>query len=64
MSVVRRLTNLARGKVKLWQHHSRSDYEKAKLKNAVVSSEGVVRLARQLRPLADALVKFASAPKP
>ncbi|MFO0968989.1 MAG: hypothetical protein U0793_25840 [Gemmataceae bacterium] len=41
------------GKVKLWQNHARSDYDKAKLKHAVVSSEGVVRLSRQLKPFAD-----------
>lgn len=40
-------------KVKLWQQHAPSHYDKAKLSNTVVSSEGVVRLARQLRPLTD-----------
>ena len=40
-------------KVKLWQHHAPAHYDKAKLKDTVVSSEGVVRLARLLRPLGD-----------
>jgi hypothetical protein len=39
-------------KVKVWHHHSPAQYEKAQLKQAVVSSEGAVRLSRQLRPLA------------
>jgi hypothetical protein len=41
-------------KVKLWQNHARSDYDKAKFTGSVVSSEGVVRLARQLKPFGDA----------
>ncbi len=39
-------------KVKVWHHHSPAQYEKAQLKQAVVSSEGAIRLSRQLRPLA------------
>src|SRR5262249_49564132 len=40
------------GKVKVWHHHTPAQYDKAQLKQAVVSSEGIVRLSRQLRPLA------------
>jgi outer membrane protein assembly factor BamB len=40
-------------KVKVWSHHGASDYDKAQLKHAVVTSEGALRLARRLRPLAD-----------
>jgi hypothetical protein len=40
------------GKVKVWHHHLPAHYDKAQLKQAVVSSEGAVRLSRQLRPLA------------
>jgi len=39
-------------KVKVWTQNTSSGYEKADLKQAVVSSDGVVRLARQLKPLA------------
>src|SRR5439155_17161490 len=39
-------------KVKVWHHHSPAHYEKARLKQTVVSNEGAVRLSRQLRPLA------------
>src|SRR5687767_1980097 len=38
-------------KVKVWHHHTTSHFEKAEFKNAVVTSEGVLRLARQVRPL-------------
>jgi hypothetical protein len=40
-------------KVKVWDQHSPSHYEKAQFQQAVVSSEGVVRLGRQLKPFAD-----------
>ena len=40
------------GKVKVWNHYSQGHYDKAELKGAVVSSEGTLRLSRQLRPLA------------
>src|SRR5262249_25980631 len=40
------------GKVKVWHHHSPAQYDKAQLKQAVVSNEGAVRLSRQLKPLA------------
>src|SRR5262249_53769934 len=39
-------------KVKVWHRHSATHYEKARLKNAVTSSEGALRLSRQLKPLA------------
>jgi hypothetical protein len=39
-------------KVKVWHHHSQSHYEKAKFKNMVVTSEGALRLSRQLKPFA------------
>jgi hypothetical protein len=39
-------------KVKVWNHHAPAHYDRAQLKQAVVSSEGVLRLSRQLTPLA------------
>ncbi len=39
-------------KVKVWNQNAPAHYEKAQLKNVVVSSEGVLRLSRQLKPLA------------
>jgi hypothetical protein len=39
-------------KVKVWHHATPSSYDKAQLRGAVVSSEGAVRLSRQLKPLA------------
>src|SRR5438128_4921444 len=39
-------------KVKVWHHHSPGDYEKAHLKQTVLSNEGAIRLSRQLKPLA------------
>jgi hypothetical protein len=39
-------------KVKLWHHNSQSHYDKAQLKQAVISNEGALRLSRQLKPLA------------
>jgi hypothetical protein len=41
------------GKVKVWDHHAPAHHERAQLKQAVVSSEGTLRLSRQLKPLAD-----------
>lgn len=38
-------------KVKVWHQHTPAHYEKAQWKDAVVSSEGTLRLARLLRPL-------------
>jgi hypothetical protein len=40
------------GKVKVWHHHTPAQYDKAQLKQAVVSNEGALRLSRQLKPLA------------
>jgi hypothetical protein len=40
-------------KVKVWNQNSTGDYEKAQFKQAVVSSEGALRLSRQFKPLAD-----------
>lgn len=40
------------GKVKTWQAESAASYDKAKLQNAVVSDQGVLRLSRRLKPLA------------
>jgi hypothetical protein len=39
-------------KVKVWHQHAAADYDKAQLAQTVVSSEGALRLARQLKPLA------------
>ncbi len=39
-------------KVKVWNHSNPSHYEKAKFSHAVASSEGALRLALQLKPLA------------
>lgn len=39
-------------KVKVWHQATPAQYEKAQWKNAVISSDGVLRLARQLRPMA------------
>src|SRR5712691_2225175 len=39
-------------KVKVWHHDAPSHYDKAQLKQAVVSSEGALRLSRQLKLLA------------
>jgi hypothetical protein len=39
-------------KVKVWHHHQPGHYEKARFHNTVASSEGALRLARQLKPLA------------
>jgi hypothetical protein len=39
-------------KVKVWHQHTPAHYDKAQLKQMVLSSEGTLRLARQLRPLA------------
>ena len=44
--------NAQGAKVKVWHHYQPSHFEKAQIKNAVVSSEGVLRLSRQLKPLA------------
>jgi sugar lactone lactonase YvrE len=38
-------------KVKVWHQHTPAQYDKAQLKQAVLSNEGVLRLSRQVRPL-------------
>jgi hypothetical protein len=39
-------------KVKVWYHHNPGHHDKAHFKQAVVTSEGALRLSRQLKPLA------------
>src|SRR5947209_1758278 len=41
------------GKVKVWYHNSPNSYDKADVKQLVMTTEGALRLARQMRPLAD-----------
>jgi hypothetical protein len=43
---------LLAAKVKVWHQHAPAQYDKAQLKQTVVSSEGTLRLSCQLRPLA------------
>jgi hypothetical protein len=43
---------LMAAKVKVWYQHTPAQYDTAQLKQVVLSNEGVVRLSRQLRPLA------------
>ncbi len=38
-------------KVKVWHQYQQSHYEKAKFQQAVVTSEGALRLSRQVKPL-------------
>ena len=45
------LPTASAAKVKVWHHYAPSHYEKAQLKQAVVSNEGALRLAHQLKPL-------------
>jgi len=40
-------------KVKVWQHNNQGNYDKAQFKQAVVSSEGTLRLSKQLKLLAN-----------
>jgi hypothetical protein len=40
-------------KVKVWHHCLPAHYDKAQIRGAVVSSEGALRLSRQVKPLAD-----------
>ena len=44
--------SLEAAKVKVWHQHQQSHFDKAKFKDTVVTSEGVLRLSRQVRPLA------------
>src|SRR5438132_7282909 len=46
------VTSVQAGKVKVWHHDRPEHFDKAQLKQAVVSNEGVVRLSKQLEPLA------------
>ncbi|HEY1859980.1 MAG TPA: two-component regulator propeller domain-containing protein [Gemmataceae bacterium] len=39
-------------KIKVWNHHSASDYDKAQFRNAVVNSDGALQLAREVKSLA------------
>lgn len=41
-------------KVKVWHHQTQAQFDKGKRQQAVVSSEGAVRLSRQVRALANA----------
>jgi outer membrane protein assembly factor BamB len=43
---------LMAAKVKVWHQHTPAQYDKAQLKQTVLNNEGVLRLSRQLRPLA------------
>src|SRR5205823_4760751 len=53
MAVVLWMPSLSQAaKVKVWHHNTPSHFDKAQFKQAVVSNEGVVRLSRQLKPLA------------
>src|SRR5579875_3628037 len=42
---------LLAAKVKVWHQNTPAQYDKAQLKQVVLSNEGVLRLSRQLRPL-------------
>src|SRR5438128_175546 len=39
------------GKVKVWHHDRPEHFDKAQLKQAVVSNEGAVRLSKRLEPM-------------
>lgn len=40
-------------KVKVWHHHETAHFENARFDKTVMSDQGIVRLSRQLKPLAD-----------
>lgn len=40
-------------KVKVWHQHTQSHYDRAKFQQAVVTSDGVLRLSRQVKPFAN-----------
>jgi hypothetical protein len=40
-------------KIKVWQHNTQSQFDKAQFKQAVVSSEGTLRLSKQTKSLAN-----------
>src|SRR6516165_4736395 len=39
------------GKVKVWHHDRSEQFDKAQIKQAIVTNEGTIRLSRQLHPL-------------
>jgi len=39
------------GKVKVWHHDHSEQFDKAQIKQAIVTNEGAIRLSRQLQPL-------------
>src|SRR5580700_1831244 len=43
--------NLPAARVKVWHHHTPAHFDRAQFKQTVVSSEGVLQLARELKPL-------------
>jgi hypothetical protein len=45
------VTTADAAKVKVWQQSAQNNYDKAKFAHAVVTSEGALRLSRQLKPL-------------
>jgi hypothetical protein len=45
------LSSAQAGKVKVWHHDRPEHFDKAQLKQAVVSNEGAIRLSKQLQPL-------------
>jgi hypothetical protein len=46
------LATIQAGKVKVWHQRTPAHYDKAQLKQTVITSEGTLRLSRQLKPLA------------
>ncbi len=40
-------------KVKVWQQHQQAQFDKAHFKQTIVTSEGVLKLSRQVKPLAN-----------
>jgi len=40
-------------KIKVWQQHQQNNFDKAQFKQAIVTSEGALRLSRQVKPLAN-----------
>src|SRR3954471_11666982 len=46
-------TQASAAKVKVWQHNEPAQFENARFEKAVISDQGVVRLSRELKQLAD-----------
>jgi hypothetical protein len=46
------IPGLSAARVKVWHHHLPAHFDRAEFKHAVVSSEGALQLARELKPLA------------